>query len=260
MSKSFKLGRQKKAHDPRIPKLEHLHLRLGATLTPPPSAIDYTEGLPPDLGMMLNDHLGDCTCAAVYHAIQVWSYHTTGKVLTYPDDDVELLYEYACGYDPHVGGEGAGGNEQNVLTYLLNTGAPINDNQRHKISAFVQLDVRNSHSIKAAINDCGIVYLGFMVPSYIMPPNAEPPTVWDLDPNWNGELEGGHAVIAAGYDDKGIKIISWGKTFLMTWPFWDKFVEEAYAIADTNWVTTKNTTPLGMTLEQLEEAMTELRN
>ena len=44
--------------------------------------------------------------------------------MTEPDKDVEDLYILACGYNPKVPGEGPGGNEQHVLTYILRQGAP----------------------------------------------------------------------------------------------------------------------------------------
>ena len=120
----FKLGRLHRTYDPRVPHLSALV--AGQTLPPPPPEVDYTKGMPKNLGMMLNDTLGDCTCAAVYHAFQVWSFNASkGKSIdTEPDSDVEKLYVLACGYNPRVGGEGPGGNEQHVLTYLLDNGAP----------------------------------------------------------------------------------------------------------------------------------------
>ena len=75
--------------------------------------------------MMGNDTLGDCTCAAFYHAIQVWSFNSEKKIETEPDVDVVDLYEQACGYNPKQGGEGPGGNEQHVLTYILKTGRAL---------------------------------------------------------------------------------------------------------------------------------------
>jgi hypothetical protein len=251
----YKLGRHNRTHNPNIPKFAHL--TLGATLSPAPSAVDYSAGLPADLGMMLNDRLGDCTCAAFFHALQVWSYHTTGNVVTYPDANVEQLYQQADGYNPADPSTDRGGNEQNVLTFLMNEGAPIDNNQRHKLSAFVELDVKNSDHIKHAIHNCAVVYIGFTVPSYLM--NGEPPLVWEYDPNWNGQTDGGHAVIIVGYDEHGLKVISWGKTYTMSWIFWDKFVDEAYALADKEWVNIKGTTPAGLTIDQLEAAMGDLK-
>lgn len=193
-----KLGRLHRTYDPRVPHMSAL--TAGRTLTPPPPAKDWTVGMPANLGMMLNDTLGDCTCAAVYHAIQVWSFNTTGAALTEPDADVEELYEQACGYKPSAGGEGPGGNEQHVLTYLHKTGAPMGPEgaTRHKIAAFVEVDPRMIDDVKRAIVNCGVAYIGFNVPHYILPgAPAQPPQLWDVQSD-NAAIIGGHAVVLAG--------------------------------------------------------------
>jgi hypothetical protein len=257
--RTFKLGRTARAHDPRIPHLSAL--LAGKTLPPPPASVDYTKGLPANLGMMLNDTLGDCTCAAVYHAIQVWTFNASlGKSIdTEPDIDVEKLYELACGYNPKTPGEGPGGNEQHVLKYLLKKGAPTGaaGKTSNKIAAFVEVDPRNVDDVKRTINDCGLAYIGFNVPANIMPPNAEPPAVWTVDPS-NSKIIGGHAVVLAGYDANGARLISWGGYYTMTWPFFAKFVDEVYAIADQDWVNATGKTPGGISLTILEQQMQAL--
>ena len=254
-----KLGRLPRSHDRRIPMM---HTLQGSMALPPvvPS-VDYTTNMPADLGVMGNDTLGDCTCAAVYHAIQVWSFNGSGTIDTEPDADVVDLYELACGYNPNKGGEGPGGNEQHVLTYILNNGAPSGSNgqQRRKIDAFVEIDVKNTDNVKRTIYDCGVAYIGFNVPQYIMPPNADPLPVWDVNPNADNTIIGGHAVVLAGYDANGARVISWGEYYTMTWAFFAQFVDEAYAIADAMWITAKNATPGGLTLQQLEQAMQALK-
>ena len=67
-----------------------------------PNSIDLLTGMSTNFGVMLNDRLGDCTCAAVYHARQVWSFNAGGKEITEVDHDVLELYEQACGYNPDV--------------------------------------------------------------------------------------------------------------------------------------------------------------
>jgi hypothetical protein len=253
----YKLGRLKRSNYLKIPHADTI--RKSVALSALPQSIDYTVGMPQDLGMMLNDRLGDCTCAAFYHAIQVWSFNTQHKVLTEPDFDVEMLYEKACGYDPKTGGQGNGGIEENVLNYLLTEGAPMQSNPPHKITAFYQINVKNNQHVKETIHDCGVLYLGFVVPDYVMPQNSEPPEVWDIKPDWNGQIEGGHAVIIAGYSPQGLRVISWGKYYTMTWTFFDVFVDEGYAIVDSEWVTAKNTTPLGMSITELESVMASMR-
>lgn len=258
---TLKLGRLPRAHDPNIPMLHNLITQLNAApLPPPPASADWTKGMPTNLGMMMNDTLGDCTCAAFYHALQVWSFNAAGKIDTEPDNDVELLYEKACGYKPSQGGEGPGGNEQKVLKYILKSGAPCGGDgtQHQKIAAFVEVDVKNTDNIKRTIADCGVCYIGFNVPAYLMPPNAPPPAVWDVQPNADNSSAGGHAVVLAGYDANGARVISWGQYYKMTWAFFNKFVDEAYAIADAGWMNAKGTSPGGLTLAQLQQAMQAL--
>jgi hypothetical protein len=119
--------------------------------------------------------------------------------------------------------------------------------------------VKNTDNVKRTIYDCGVAYIGFNVPQYIMPPNADPLPVWDVNPNADNTIIGGHAVVLAGYDANGARVISWGEYYTMTWAFFAQFVDEAYAIADAMWITAKNATPGGLTLQQLEQAMQALK-
>jgi len=255
---THKLGRLHRTYNPRIPHMSAL--LAGQTLAPPPASVDWTGRMPANLGMMLNDTLGDCTCAAVYHAIQVWSFNAAGTMDTEPDGDVKELYIFACGYNPRVAGEGPGGNEQHVLTYLLNTGAPTGTNgqTRHKIAGFVEVDPRNTDDVKRAINNCGVAYIGFNVPQNIMPQGGEPPAVWQVDPS-NPPSVGGHAVVLPGYDATGVKVISWGQYYTMTWDFFAKYVDEVYAIADPAWIDAKGTSPGGLSLAEIEQQMQGIR-
>ena len=256
---SFRLGRLHRTYDPRIPHLSAMI--AGQTLTPPPASCDWTKGMPANLGVMLNDKLGDCTCAAFYHAVQVWSFNAAGSIDTEPDADVEKLYILGCGYNPKVAGEGPGGNEQHLLTYILKKGAPTGPGGKavNKIAAFVEVDPRNTDDVKRTINDCGVAYIGFNVPQYIVPPApAAPPAVWNVQTS-DANIVGGHAVVLAGYDANGARVISWGQYYTMTWDFFAKYVDEVYALADAKWIEAKGTTPGGFTLEILETQMQALK-
>lgn len=257
MGTSHRLGRLHRTFDPRIPHLSAL--LAGKRLPPPPPQVDWTRGMPGNLGVMLNDKLGDCTCAAVYHALQLWSFNASGAMLTEPDADVLELYEKACGYDPKVPGEGPGGIEQQVLTYLYRHGAPMGPDGKaaNRISAFVEVDTRLVDDVKRTIHECGVAYIGFHVPNWLVPDDAPPPKVWDVRPE-PAPIVGGHCVLLAGYDDQGARVISWGEYFTMTWAFFAQYADEAYAIADKVWVGAKGTTPGGLTLAELEAQMKAL--
>jgi len=233
----FRLGRLPRTYDPRVP---HLSAILGGKkpAAPPPS-VNYVKDMPQApkrFGMMLNDKLGDCTCAAFYHARQVWTFHSSGRTQTAPNADVELLYEEACGYNPKKGGEGPGGNEQHVLTYIHKKGAPIGKDGApvDKILGFVEVDPRVIDDVKRTIYNAGVAYIGFNVPANIMPSDGVPPQVWTVAPG-RQKIVGGHAVVLAGYDAKGAILISWGQLYKMTWQFFTTYVDEVYSISDAAW-------------------------
>jgi hypothetical protein len=261
---TYKLGRLPRTHDPNIP---HLSALLGGvTPPPPPVSVDYTQSMPQapnGFGMMLNNTLGDCTCAAFYHARQVWTFHSSGTTQTAPDTDVELLYEKACGYNPSKGGEGPGGNEQQVLTYVHKSGAPIGPKGGtpvDKILGFVEVDPRIIDDVKRTIYNAGVAYIGFNVPANIMPNNAPPPQTWTVAPG-NPQIVGGHAVVLPGYDADGAIVISWGQLYKMTWQFFSTYVDEVYNISDAAWATstfakTRNLRlPAGLTEAELANQM-----
>jgi hypothetical protein len=214
--------------------------------------------MPAELGAMGNNVLGDCTCAAYYHARQVWSFNASGTVDTQPDAEVLELYEQACGYDPSNPATDRGGVEQSVLAYLVNTGAPTTSGVQ-KLAAFVEVDPRQPDDVRAVISDCGVCYIGFNVPAYLMDGLTSAGSVWDLDPTAPQSIVGGHAVSVAGYTPLGLRVLSWGNYYTMTWRFWAQFVDEAYALIDSEWLRATGATPLGMTLAQLEQQMAALR-
>jgi hypothetical protein len=262
LSDARKLGRLPRAFDPRIP---HLSAAIAGKLqAPPPAAVDHTKHatakLPHDLGMMLNNKLLNCTCAAYYHARQVWSFQTTGAAATVPNSDVELLYEQACGFKPAAGGEGPGGVAQHVLRFLHNDGAPLGGGKhRERILAYLEVDPRHIDDVKRTIADCGVAYVGLNIPQNVVPKEREVPALWTVDPKKQKIVEG-HAVVLPGYDAEGAIVISWGRSYKMTWEFFSKYVDEVYAIADRAWVDAKKQTPGGLSVPELEALMRYLKD
>ena len=156
-----KFGSSKRTFDPRIPHLSAL--LSGKRLARQPASVDYVAKMPPNFGMMLNDNLGDCTCAAYDHARRVWKFVAGGSETTEPDAGVQEPCVQACRYNPKTAGPGWGGNEQHVLTFLLKKSARIGTRAqlRHKIAAFVEMDHRITDDVKRAVDEYGSAYIGF---------------------------------------------------------------------------------------------------
>jgi len=255
MTRKFKLGRRPRIFDPRVPKMADVRARAGAPapVVPPPS-INYATGMPGDLGMMLNDQLGDCVEAAAGHAIQVWSFNATGSMLTPPDSDIEVFYEEAGGYVPGNPSTDNGTVIQVALQDWLNQSDAIDGNV---LAGFIEIDPCDVTDLKRTIFECALCYIGFVVPSYL---DETPGATWDYDPNGDNTIIGGHCVIVVGYlPDGRLVVISWGAIYFMTPAFWQRFVDEAYALADKAWIETTGKSPAGLTLPELEALMATMK-
>jgi hypothetical protein len=252
MSKEHrKLGRLPRGHDARIPKM----VAVRKDSPPLPTSIDYSIGMPSDLGAMLNDSLGDCTCAAVGHAIQIWTFNADGssKMVTPPDSDIEALYELAGGYVPGNPSTDNGCVEQTVLTDWLNDAVDGN-----VLTAYVEVDQTDMDEVKRTICECGLIYIGFNVPNYLM--NVPAGGTWDVDPHGDNSSAGGHAVVICGYDVNGnMKVQSWGDWYIMTPAFWAANVDECYALANKDWMETTGNSPAGLTIAELETLMQSMK-
>jgi hypothetical protein len=244
----MKLGRLPRIFDPRVPKLDTLRRVTRPSL---PESVDYSVGMPTNLGVMLNDNLGDCVEAAVGHALQVWSFNT-GAMTTPPDSAIEQFYEEAGGYVPGDPNTDNGTVEQIALMDWLNN--PVAGN---KLAAFIEVDQQNTDDIHRTIFECGLVFIGFSVPAY-MPMNAG--SVWDVDPTADNSVIGGHAVVVCGYDASGnMTLISWGARYTMTPAFWAQWVDECYALADASWISKTGMSPANLSLAELEALMASMR-
>jgi hypothetical protein len=250
----MKLGRKARRYDPRVPHLSSFLAGRRRLLAPPPPTIDYITPCGSSFGMMRNDDLGDCTCAAIGHARQIWTGNANPPMQTDSDYNIVWLYSHACGYVDGDPSTDQGGNEQSVLTYMLNNGLPV-DNSFDKLLGFVEVDPSNLDDVKNTIVDCGVCYIGFNVPDYFMQTVGQ---LWDVRPG-TPKYIGGHAVVLAAYDAVGPTCITWGAPQKMTWAAFQQCTDEAYALADADWITNTGKTPGGMTLVELEAAMSALK-
>lgn len=221
----------------KAPKLDPRTLQLSRYLTPelppPPVSVDWYGGVT-SFGEMLNDELGDCTCAAVGHAIQVASLNTHVGEETPPDSAVLGLYESACGYVPGNPSTDQGGVIIDVLNYvrqfLFDT---------HKLWAYADPSPGDVNHIKQAISLFGMVDIGIGLP---LTAQTQVGTLWDVvgnpktNPNSQPYSWGGHSVIVAAYDAEGLTCVTWGALQKMTWNFWATYTDESHALMLNMWL------------------------
>jgi hypothetical protein len=199
---------------------------LPAERIPVPSTLDNYSCVN-NWGMMANDRLGDCTCAAVGHAVQAWT-AMNGHEIVIPDEEIVKAYSAVSGYDPASGANDNGAVEADVLDYWMNTGFC-----GHKLESYAVIETRSRYQMRLAMFLFGDAYTGVALPL-----SAQEQTIWtavhgaDADPgSW-----GGHAVPLVGYDENTATCITWGAPLKMTWAFQRRYMDEAYAPLSIDWV------------------------
>jgi len=225
----FKLGK-------KAPRIDRRTLRMADYLVDglpaPPDSISWYKSVE-SWGMMDNDTLGDCTCAAVGHGVQVASLNSEEGEYTVPDSLVLSLYENACGYVPGDPNTDQGGVIIDVLNYVRK-----NNFGPHKMFAYATTDPGDVTHIKQGVAVFGLVDIGLQLP---ISAQSQIGNLWDVvGDGQSGDSApgswGGHSVIVAAYDSVGPTCVTWGALQKMTWNFWSIYVDESYALLDRIWL------------------------
>jgi len=237
--RTLHLGKQPPVVDPRSLRMS----KYSAALPPPPVSVDWTRGIT-SYGSMLNNDLGDCTCAAIGHAVQIASLNSPQGEITPSDNLILNLYEGACGYvngDPNTDN---GGIVAYVLNYVLKHNLASAKKHRHvhaaaALHAYAYINPGDIILIKQALATFGIVDIGLALPNTCQ---AQIGGLWSVvgnpqtDPDSMVGSWGGHSTATVAYDAESITVITWGALQRMTWEFWAVYVDEGYAMLFKSWL------------------------
>ena len=218
---NLKLGRKY----PTKAKLK-LSKYLGPALPTPPPACDWTLAMTDVWGMMGNDQLGDCTCAAMGHAVQIVTSNGDG-LITPVDAEIIKMYE-SSGYSPSDPSSDQGWTETAAMQYMVTSGL-----SNVKADAFADVDQNNRKELLQTVKLMGGAYLGVSITQDDMD-QFKAGTPWTSTDMSN--VLGGHAIWMPRYDDLGIYVITWGQLQHATWDWYAAHCDEAHAMLFLPWV------------------------
>ena len=221
--KYFKLGKAAAKPDKR-------NLMFAAILKAPvkvPLEYDFDlkhPGIPTP--MFGNDVHGDCVIAGRAHQTLRFEDIEQGSIIGISDSDV--LKEYF---------NETGGADDGLVVLdslkLWRTKGWKAGTRKYNIKAFAQLNRANHSEIKGAIfTDVGIG-IGLSLPVSAQA-QVQSGKAWDVvsGPTAKPGSWGGHYVHIPGYTKRGPVCVTWGRKQQLTWAFFDKYCDEAYAIID----------------------------
>lgn len=233
----FKLGKHRPKKDDRTLKLRDY---LGASLPPPPASVDYYSTVI-SWPMMGNDTYGDCTAAAAGHMIEQWT-TLNGDPRIPSTPQVIEFYDHFSGGDPD-----AGANMLDVLKYWRSDGLAGD-----KIDGFTQLDATNQLEVMTAISLFGNSDIGLALPDSVVAEDVDLLAVPWMDASEPPNPQNGHDVVIVGYDAMNAYVATWGALKPMSWQFFGRYCDEAYAVLSKDWIGA-NTSPSGFDLATLRD-------
>lgn len=236
----FKFGKQAAKRSLKSLALSN-YLHMGTVAFPPVQAWER----PIELGMLGNDSVGDCTIAGHYHLRMIQrSVAQAGNPLNVTTEQALADYTAATGYNPSDPSTDNGANMLDILKFYGDK--------------FVTIDVQNIDQVKAANYIFGGLYIGFSVPqSMVDELNSGIDPTWKFVPNDKPSGEG-HCVDPCGHGRAGLALASWGKYYRTSWEFWQAWVDEAYAIVNTDWIKASGISPSGLDLNGLIQDLSTL--
>jgi hypothetical protein len=245
-----KLGKRGVRLDPRTLRIaDYLdHTRLPS----PPRSTDRRKSNP-GLQMWLNNSLGDCTCAAMANAQEVWAALTTAPV-TLTDADVLAAYETVGGYIPGEPSTDRGADEISVLNYWRQTGLG-----GHKIAAYAAVDEHDTRTVLASRWLFDGLYGGYQMPSAAMA-QYQAGAPWTLGNSYGQDTApgslGGHAMFEIDYDAEYVYLATWGGIQPASHNWIHVYRDELYAVISPDQLTSQGETCEGFNDAQLRADLT----
>lgn len=253
--KTVKLGRVR----PPTPRLTlKLSRYTGVGLPPPPASLDYYSKVKV-WPMYANQRLGCCVASTVGHMLGCWSALGIGSEVLFTDEQIVAFYSAVGGYDPRYPWTDQGLVIADALTYACRPDSLLDAGSTR---AFVEVDV--GESLMRLLSACDIfggLHVGINLPLSAQRQTG-PGKVWDVGTgrDYQPGSWGGHSVPIVGFDQatKRVKMVTWGDLQDASFAFVQRYVDEAFALVDTNWIAADRPTPHGVDLAGILANFAEL--
>lgn len=258
MSMVGRLGRLPRKIDSRTVSLNNLLETIPVPLPAPPLARNWGRryltgggvGGPIPFSTFGNLQYGDCTCAAIGHYDEaVCTAVATNKTIT--TDIVFEAYDDISEWDRNQPSKNdLGAQNLDALNWFRKQGL---------IAAFAAFNEKDLLHVQLGINLFHGVYIGADLPI-----SAKRQVIWDvapsdrLDPNYAPRSWGGHAMLAVGYDARGVWFVTWGRLQFATWPWFLTYVDEGYVMIHRNLMNSEPS-PAGFFVDQISAALSALK-
>jgi hypothetical protein len=185
-----------------------------------------------------NEEYGDCTMAGVAHLIEAWDVSFSERDAVPGEKEIVTEFLHLNG-----GEKDTGLVEANVLERWHKSGL-----FGEKIAGYAPVNPSDILAIHQAIALYGGCYLGIECPRSAQEQFSEgkPWTFVEGSP-----VEGGHCIVALGFNEHSVECVTWGAIAEVTYPFLAHYLDEAWVVLSEQLVQAKGD-GLGISIEALQ--------
>jgi hypothetical protein len=241
MATKFRLGKKAATYDKR--DLMFAQYRTTEPLPSHPQYFGHEDLVGADAWEMLGngpdtsvsavfEGAGDCVFAGGAHETMLWTLEADAPA-TFTGANAISDYSAVTGYDPNAPLDANGNNPtdrgtntRDGLNYRQKTGLIDAAGQRHKIGAYVGLELGNMDQLLEALYLFGVVGIGIKFPDSAMDQfNSGKP--WSVVPGPD-PTEGHYIPLVANRTN--LECVTWGRIQQMTPQFYQTYCDEAWVI------------------------------
>lgn len=244
------LGRAKSSKDSRMLQMHHYVSIDKVPIPPVHDMFDTTTEWP----MLANDRFNCCTSAAAGHMIHHWTTANQHSIFLSDDDIVAAHAQLTSDHLLNCV------SMADALKFWRKVGIG-----HHRVHSYVSLGRARQAELCAVIYLFGSAYVGLDLPNfaYTGDPQKIADIPWQIPPSVSTQdsepqSSNGHCVAAIGYDDQVVYVVTWGRLKKMTWEFFLRYVDEAYAVLSTDWVQHNIECPSGFDISTLDQDLSRI--
>ncbi len=245
-----------------ITNIENVVRNLVTRVDRPAKALPFVTGALPSIpeswdwttkvaswGLDGNDAIGDCAeVGTLDNLFRIWA-SVEGRPWTPTSAEVQQAYSTITGYNPSNPSTDQGSIEADVLNFAKKTGL-----EGHTIDAWAGTDPHDIAKVKLGIYLCGGAVVGLDLPRDWQ--SQASLDEWD----YTGQPAdgGGHEVVAAAYNARGIKIVTWAQTKWLTWAYVQHYMSDIDLAISRDWFNEAGVSPTGLNVDELIAAISNV--
>jgi len=203
--------------------------------------------------MLGNDEYGDCVWAGAAHEHMLWN-RAAGRPVVFSTESVLSDYSAVTGFNPDDPESDQGTDVRTALKYRVSTGIADENGERHKLGAYLAVDVSNLRELLVSSYLFEAVALCWNLPESAQQ-QFSARKMWSYVDG--SPIEGGHYT-CLNAKRRHLETVTWARSVPFDSAFMENYLSAAWALMSPEALEGSGVTPLGLDLATLKADLAQV--